>query len=204
MNPEIPKFDAEKEPEELKEATRIILDAGEKLLESTDKKSLINQSAFELDGEKYTLVYKIFPGDNEKIFWIRMGLFNEDPPETVENLKSMNKGEVASTRLMFSFISQRISGHLNTKAEYEGRGFGTALLFMRDSIIKEIMLRYKDKIPESGLDSVIIDNAKAQTPGKNYRGLVTSLAEKMGHAPIPGGQIIKHYDPVSENQSLKN
>jgi hypothetical protein len=92
------------------------------------------------------------------------------------------------TQVKFSFDAGVVVGQIGTRENYEGRGFGTAMLFMREGVIKDIMRRYEGRVSsEQGLHSQIEDNSRSQRDDKNYDGLTSALASRMGYQPSPLG-----------------
>ena len=123
------------------ELIRAVLEYGNRLIESSME--MISVLPFEIKGEKFTLVYGIFPRESGNV-WVRVGLFNDYQGAKLENGSSFNVGEISMTRLMFNLESSSVHGEFGTDEKYEGRGFGSALLYLRDGIIKDIIKKYKD------------------------------------------------------------
>ncbi|MBI2635005.1 MAG: hypothetical protein HYW79_00425 [Parcubacteria group bacterium] len=177
-----------------KESTRKILEHAYRLLQSTLQEQLRFEESLEIDGKIFTLLYEIYPRKSGNI-WIRVGLFQEVPPANIGNTSLFNEGEISMTRLMFNFEKNTVKGEFETNKDYEGLGYGSAMLLMRGGIIKNIMKKYSDKISASGLRSEIVDNSRSQNSDRQYEGLTTTLAKKMGYEQIEENKYIKQYKP---------
>jgi hypothetical protein len=177
----------------LKEATKIILQKAYEIFNSLSLELSEGQS-LEINGEQLFLQYNIYPRESGNV-WVRVGLFNSQPSELIQNASFFNEGEIAMTRLMFNFEKSRVSGEVATDKNFEGHGFGSALEFMKEGIIRDIMRRYKDHISSAGLESLIVDNSRSSNEGKNYEGWTSSLAQIMGYEKIAEKRFVKLFKP---------
>ncbi|OGN32345.1 MAG: hypothetical protein A3I32_02935 [Candidatus Yanofskybacteria bacterium RIFCSPLOWO2_02_FULL_45_10] len=177
----------------LKEATQLLLQQAYELFNSASLE-LSQVRSLEINGEQFFLQYNIYPRESGQV-WIRVGLFKNQPPALIKNATAFNEGEVAMTRLMFNFEKGRVSGEVGTDENFEGRGFGSALVFMEEGIIRDIIRRYRDKVTPDGFKNEIVDNSRSSNEGKNYEGWTSSMAQKMGFEKIDENKFVKSYKP---------
>mgnify|MGYP001596985523 CR=1 FL=1 len=122
-------------------------------------------------------------------------MFKNQPPALIQNATAFNDGEIAMTRLMFNFKKGRVSGEVGTDESFEGRGFGSALVFMEEGIIRDVIRRYRDKVTPDGFINEIVDNSRSSNEGKNYEGWTSAMAQKMGFEKIDENKFVKSYKP---------
>lgn len=179
------------EKQKNKIATTIILQQANEIFGSSSS-GLSQTRPLEIEGEQFFLQYDIYPQSSGQI-WTRVGLYECQPPSLIQNTSFFNVGEVAMTRLMFSFQKSRVSGEVATHKNFEGRGFGSAMIFMKDGIIKDIARRYRDEVSSDGITSEIVDNSRSSNSGKQYEGWTTSKAQKMGYQQVSERKFVKRY-----------
>ncbi len=178
---------------DLKEATKLLLEKAYEVFNSTSFE-LSDGRPLEINEKQFFLQYSIYPRESGQV-WIRVGLFKNQPSALIQNTTAFNDGEVAMTRLMFNFEKGRVSGEVGTDENFEGRGFGSALVFMEEGIIRDIMRRYRDRIRPGGLKNEIVDNSRSSNEGKHYEGWTRSIAQKMGYEQIDEKKFVKSYKP---------
>ena len=159
----------------LKEATQLLLQQAYELFNSASLE-LSQVRSLEINGEQFFLQYNIYPRESGQV-WIRVGLFKNQPPALIKNATAFNEGEVG------------------TDENFEGRGFGSALVFMEEGIIRDIIRRYRDKVTPDGFKNEIVDNSRSSNEGKNYEGWTSSMAQKMGFEKIDENKFVKSYKP---------
>ncbi len=203
-NPESPGQQPESEEQEtiskyydlkevdLREPSAVLLQQARELFNSKSTELSLERSLV-IGDEAYTLQYSIIPREHGQV-WIRVGLFKNQPPETIKNATALNEGEVAMTRLMFNFEKGSVHGEVSTDEHFEGRGFGSALVFMREGIIRDILRRYSDRVPPDGLTSEIIDNSRSLRGGVEYENWASTLAQKMGYEQVDKNKYEKQYE----------
>jgi hypothetical protein len=182
-----------------KETTKGILKHAYELL-NLGSQELSNQVSFEIKGKQYSLHYTLYPRKSGDV-WVRVGLYETPPLAEIKDTSSFNVGEISMTRVRFNFKTGRVSGEFGTAENNEGQGYGSALLLMREGIIKDIIRRYPDKIPADGLTAEITDNSRSLNPDKQYDGISTSLAQKMGYVSSEKNKLFKIYKQSQPDQS---
>jgi len=102
---------------------------------------------------------------------------------------------------MFNFERGSVHGEVETNESFEGRGLGSALLLMREAIIRDVMHRYGERMTSGRLKSKITDNSRSSRQGKNYEGWTSSLAQKMGYEQaVDEDKFVKIYQSNNENE----
>ncbi len=177
----------------LKKATQIFLQQAYKIFSSASLE-LSQERQLEISGEQFFLRYDIYPCESGQV-WIRVGLFKNQPLALIKNATAFNEGEVAMTRLMFNFEKGEVHGEVSIDKSFEGRGLGSALLFMEEGIIRDIIRRYRDRVTPDGFKNEIVDNSRSSNKGKNYEGWTSSMAQKMGFEKIGEKKFMKSYKP---------
>lgn len=178
---------------DLKEVTCILLQRAYEIFTS-ESLELSQEKSLEIDGERFFLQYNIYLRKSGSI-WVRVGLFKKQPPALIQNTSAFNEGEVAMTRQMFNFERGDVNGEVATDADFEGRGFGRALLFMREGIIRNIMRRFRDRITSEVIKSEITDNSRSSNAKKYYEGWTSFMAQKMGYEQVGENKFVKLYKP---------
>ena len=203
INPEYPDQHLESEEQEtiskyfdlrepnLKGSSSILLQQARELF-STETTELSLENSFVIGDETFFLQYSIFPRESGSV-WVRVGLFKDQPPESIQNATALNEDEVAMTRLMFNFERGSVLGEVSTDEHFEGRGFGSAMAFIREGIIRDILRRYSDRVTSGGLTSEITDNSRSSREGVEYENWASSLAQKMGYEQVDKNKYEKHY-----------